>query len=89
MDDGKVFLARVKRSKEGVYEKGLEVRNSMDDANQGFHAYMAAYAYGHDSTVDYVHCLVFDQNCLVRRNERWPLPGEEPNVEPTPEPNAE
>lgn len=43
MDDGKVFLARIKRTEAtGAYEKGLEVRNSVDDAMQGFHAYMAA-----------------------------------------------
>lgn len=83
MDDGKIFLARVKRNVEGVYEKGLEVRNSMDDARQGFHAYMAAYAYGHDATVEYVQCMVFDQGGLIRLNEQWTAP------ETTPEPNAE
>jgi len=81
MDDGKVFLARVKRNVEGVYEKGLEVRNSMDDARQGFHAYMAAYAYGHDATVEYVQCMVFDQNGLIRLNEQWAAPEPEPNAE--------
>jgi len=81
MDDGKVFLARVKRNVEGVYEKGLEVRNSMDDARQGFHAYMAAYAYGHDATVEYVQCMVFDQNGLIRLNEQWTAPEPEPNAE--------
>lgn len=73
----KVFLARVKRNKQGTYEKGLEVRNDMDDARQGFHAYMAAYAYGHDQTVDYVQCLVFDMSGLVRLNETWSAPAEE------------
>lgn len=81
MDDGKIFLARVKRNVEGVYEKGLEVRNSMDDARQGFHAYMAAYAYGHDATVEYVQCMVFDQNGLIRLNEQWAAPEPEPNAE--------
>ena len=71
MDDGKVFLARVKRNFEGTYEKGLEVRNDMNDARQGFHAYMAAYAYGHDQTVDYVQCMVFDKVGLVLLNEVW------------------
>lgn len=81
MDDGKVFLARVKRNVEGVYEKGLEVRNSMDDARQGFHAYMAAYAYGHDATVEYVQCMVFDQSGLIRLNEQWAALEPEPNAE--------
>ena len=74
MDDGKVFFARVKRNFEGTYEKGLEVRNSLDDARQGFHAYMAAYAYGHDQTVDYVQCMVFDKAGLVLLNEVWAAP---------------
>ena len=81
MDDGKVFLARVKMNNQGVYDKGLEVRNSIDDARQGFHAYMAAYAYDHDQTVDYVQCLVFDKNGLVRLSESWVRPEPEPNVE--------
>ena len=74
-----VFLARVKRNKDtGVFEKGLEVRNDLDDAKQGFHAYMAAYAYGHDQTVDFAQCVVFDETGLVRMNETWSAPVEEP-----------
>lgn len=77
-----VFLARAKRNAEtGAYEKGLEVRQNMDDAKQGFHAYMAAYAYGHDQTVDRVQCLVFDGQGLVRLNEVWEKPEPEPNEE--------
>ena len=60
------FMARAKRNAStGVYEKGLEVRTSVEDAKQGFHAYMAAYAYGHDQTVDRVQCMIFDQTNMV------------------------
>ena len=77
-----VFLARIKRNAEtGVFEKGLEVRNGLDDAKQGFHAYMAAYAYGHDATVDFVQCVVFDETGLVRIGETWKPAVEEPNPE--------
>lgn len=77
-----VFLARAKRNAEtGAIEKGLEVRPSLDDAKQGFHAYMAAYAYGHDQTVDKVWCLVFDQTNMVRIGEVWEKPTEEPEPE--------
>lgn len=77
-----VFMARAKRNAStGVWEKGLEVRPSLDDAKQGFHAYMAAYAYGHDQNTDKVNCLVFDQDNMVRISEVWEAPQPEPNVE--------
>ena len=75
MDDGKVFLARIKRIEEtGAYEKGLEVRNDVDDAMQGFHAYMAAYGYDHDATVDFCQCMVFTKNNIVLKAETWMKP---------------
>ena len=84
MDDGKVFLARIKRIEAtGVYDKGLEVRNDVDDATQGYHAYMAAYAYGHDATVDFCQCMVFTKNNIVLKAETWT------KSEPEPEPEAE
>lgn len=77
-----VFLARIKRNEEtGTFDKGLEVRADLDDAKQGFHAYMGAYAYGHDATVDFVQCVVFDNTGLVRIGETW----QKATVEPTPE----
>lgn len=83
MDDGKVFLARIKRIEAtGVYDKGLEVRNDVDDATQGFHAYMAAYAYGHDATVDFCQCVVFTKNNIVLKAETWKKPEPEPEPEP-------
>lgn len=79
------FMARAKRNAStGVYEKGLEVRTSVEDAKQGFHAYMAAYAYGHDQTVDRVQCMVFDQTNMVLLGEVW----EKPQPEPEPESEA-
>lgn len=83
----KLFLARVKRNEEsGTYEKGLEIRNDIEDAKQGFHAYMAAYAYNHDATTDYVQCVVFDKNGLIKIGETWEKAKEE---EVTPEPEYE
>ena len=47
------FLTQVKRTN-GTIEKGCVVKESLDAAKQAFHAYLAAYAYGHDETTDYV-----------------------------------
>lgn len=75
----KIFLARIKRNKDtGVIDKGLEVRNSLDDAKQGFHAYMAAYAYGHDQTVDFVQCVLFNSDNYILLGETWRLATTEP-----------
>ena len=82
--DNKVFMARAKRIEAtGAYDKGLEVRNDLDDAKQGFHAYMAAYAYGHDPTVDFAQCMVFTKNNVMVMAETWekPVPEPEPEVE--------
>lgn len=77
MED-KIFLARIKRNKEtGAVEKGLEVRNSLDDAKQGFHAYLAAYAYGHDTNTDYVQCVLFNCYNGMLLGETWTLPEEQ------------
>ena len=80
MED-KIFLARIKRNKTtGVIEKGLEVRNGFDDAKQGFHAYLAAYAYGHDQTVDYVQCMLFNCYNDLLLGETWKLSEQEQEV---------
>ena len=39
----KYFLVRVKRTS-GTMEKGVEVKDTLDDARQSYHAYMGAYA---------------------------------------------
>ena len=57
----KVFMARIKQTS-GTIEKGVEVKDSFDAAKQSYHAYLGAYAYGHDASVDYVACYIVDGN---------------------------
>ena len=51
------FMARAKRTN-GTFEKGLEVKESLESAFQSYHAYLGAYAYQHDANTDYVACYV-------------------------------
>ena len=51
--DNKFFLTQVKRTN-GVYEKGVVVKDTENAARQSFHAYLGAYGYGNDATTDYV-----------------------------------
>ena len=53
------FLIQIKRSS-GVYEKGIVVKNTLDEAKQSYHAYLGAYGYNHDPATDYVQVAIND-----------------------------
>ena len=61
----KYYLVQIQR-KNGEYTKGVVVHDTLDAARQGFHAYLGAYGYGHDATIDYVQALVIDMRGMVR-----------------------
>lgn len=61
----KYFLVQIQR-KNGEYAKGVVVKDSLDAARQSFHAYLGAYGYGNDATVDYVQVMVIDMAGRVR-----------------------
>lgn len=61
----KFFMVRIKHTN-GTWEKGVEVKDSLDDARQSFHSYLGAYGYGHDAGTDYVQCAILDINGAVR-----------------------
>lgn len=67
MFEEKYFLTQIQR-KNGVYTKGVVIKDSLDGARQSFHAYLGAYGYGNDKTIDYVQCVITDINGNVRDN---------------------
>lgn len=72
------YLHRIKKSN-GVFDKGIEVKDSYADAKQAYHAYLGAWAYGHDSNTEFVQCLITDSNTTT------PLMGETWIAEVNPE----
>lgn len=60
----KYFLMQVKRTN-GTIEKGVVVKNTLDEARQGYHAYLGAYGYGHDANTDYVFAATFNAEGLM------------------------
>lgn len=77
----KFFLVQIQR-KNGEYTKGVVVKDTLDAARQSFHAYLGAYGYGNDKTIDFVECMVIDMSGRVRDScvdDRIPRP--EPEVE--------
>lgn len=53
------FMHRIKRTN-GVYDKGIEVKDTFEATKQSYHAYLGAYAYGHDQNTDFVSCMITD-----------------------------
>lgn len=79
----KYYLVQVKRTK-GTIEKGVVVKDSLDEARQSYHAYLGAYAYGKDQNTDYVMVEILDGTGLGIQADYWEALQPEP--EPTPEP---
>lgn len=81
----KYFLTQIQR-KNGTYTKGVVVKDTLDGARQSFHAYLGAYGYGNDQTIDYVACYIADMAGVIRDaivDNRIPEP--EPEAEPAEE----
>ena len=66
----KYFLVQIKRTN-GLIEKGVVVKNTLDEAQQSYHAYLGAYAYGKDANTDYVLVQIFDSKGLGLKGEVW------------------
>ncbi len=64
------FVHQIKHTN-NVYDKGITVKETLDDAKQGYHAYLGAYAYDHDQNTDFVTAMVSDENGAVLLNETW------------------
>lgn len=68
----KFFLHQIKETN-GVIDKGIVVKDNLTDAKQGYHAYMGAYAYGHDANTTYVSCMITNGSGAIMEpySETW------------------
>ena len=85
MEELKFFMHRIKHTGD-VYDKGIEVKDTLDAAKQSYHAYLGAYAYEHDANTDLVSVFISDTNGTILMTETWkkavePEPEQEPNAE--------
>ncbi len=69
------FVHRIRRVN-GVIDKGIEVKDSFDDAKQAYAAQMAAWAYGANANCDYCSCMITSFSGAVedKYNETWIRP---------------
>ena len=68
--ENKFFLHQIKCTN-GTYSKGIVVAETYDAAKQGYHAYLGAYAYGHEQNTDFVSCMITDRTSAVLLAETW------------------
>lgn len=74
--ENKFFLHEIKRTGETI-NKGIVVADTYDAAKQGYHAYLGAYAYGHEANTDFVSCMITDMSGMVLLSETWLATAEE------------
>ena len=67
------FLHQIKRTGETI-SKGIVVAETYDAARQGYHAYLGAYAYGHEANTDFVSCMITNMYGIVLMQETWNAP---------------
>lgn len=71
--DNKFFLHQIKRTN-GTIDKGIVVKDTFEAAQQSYHAYLGAYAYGQNIDTDYVSCEITDIYGTQLINETWIKP---------------
>ncbi len=81
----KYFLVQIKHTN-GTWEKGVVVKDTLDEVRQAYHAYLGAYGYGKDNNTDYVACHILD---LVGTTFDMTVDDRLPDPEPDPEPEPE
>ena len=74
--DNKYFIHEIKRTNNTI-TKGIVVADTFDDAKQGYHAYLGAYAYGHEENTDFVSCMITNMAGSVLLDESWSCENEE------------
>ena len=68
------FVHEIKGGSGTISNKGIVVSDTYDAARQTYHAYLGAYAYGHDPETDFVSCMITDMSGTVLMAETWNAP---------------
>ena len=76
-----IFMHRIKH-KNDKWDKGIEIKETFEDAKQSYHAYLGAYAYDHEDGTDFVQCLITDELGTVLMGETWAKPAPAPEPDP-------
>ena len=64
------FVHRIRKTN-NVYDKGIEIKETLEAAKQSYHAYLGAYAYGQNPQTDFVSAMISDETGAILMNECW------------------
>ena len=67
----KFFLHQIRGHQGTIDNKGIVVAETIESAKQGYHAFLGAYAYGHDQNTDFVSCMITNQYGNIEIAETW------------------
>ena len=62
--ENKFFVQRIRRVS-GVFDKGVEIKDTFDEAKQAFHAQMANWAYGANKDCDFCSSHIMDSTGAI------------------------
>ena len=66
------FMHRIKHTTNNDnWDKGIEVKETLEAAKQSYHAYLGAYAYEHDANTNFVSCMISNEEGAILLNETW------------------
>lgn len=74
--ENQFYIHEIRGKNNEIANKGIVVAATYDAARQGYHAYLGAYAYGHDENTDFVSCMITDKSGSVLMTETWVSPVE-------------
>lgn len=78
--ENQFYIHEIRGKNNEIANKGIVVAATYDAAKQTYHAYLGAYAYGHDPESDFVSAMITDKTGAVLMAETWNAPQPEPNA---------
>lgn len=80
------FIHRIRKTN-GIVNKDIEVKETLDDPKQAYHAQLSAWTYGHDPNTDFVSVAltVKGENFNLMMSENWKKKAVKLESKPKPE----
>ena len=75
--ENKFFMHKARMAGDEIIDKSTEAHDTYDSAKQSMHAYLGAYAYGHEKNITFVQAFITD------KTKHEPLMGETWNAPET------
>lgn len=74
--DNKYFVHEIRTG--NATFKGIVICDTLDGARQTYHAFLGAYAYGHDEDTIFADAMITGIDGSIYAHETWLAPGEAP-----------